>query len=182
MVLLRACRHRWLKPTYPLSYIFLYENPGMKGVKPTKVVTSLLSAVSAQVLCTLFSVQCSLFSVHHTTIDTLQCHFIRRYIRRMHVCFGVTYLLHFGQNDRDLLRANVVTRGLNRYQNRAESWLVIRRESNYESVGLLLTYWAIQRSWFARVNALCNLSRKKSQEVAAHFRADFWVGVASRCV
>ena len=43
-------------------------------------------------------------------------------------------------------------------------------------------YWAIQRSWFSRVNALCNLSRKKSQEVAAHFRADFWVGVASRCV
>ena len=41
-------------------------------------------------------------------------------------------------------------------------------------------YWAIQWSWFARVNALCNLSRKKSREVAAHFRADFWVGVASR--
>ena len=34
-------------------------------------------------------------------------------------------------------------------------------------------YWAIQRSWFARVNALCNLSRKKLQEVAAHFWADF---------
>ena len=34
-------------------------------------------------------------------------------------------------------------------------------------------YWAIQRSWFARVNALCNLSRKKSREVAAHIRADF---------
>ena len=34
-------------------------------------------------------------------------------------------------------------------------------------------YWAIQQSWFARVNALCNLSRKKSREVAAHFRADF---------
>ena len=34
-------------------------------------------------------------------------------------------------------------------------------------------YWAIQRSWFARVNALCNLSCKKSREVAAHFRADF---------
>ena len=33
--------------------------------------------------------------------------------------------------------------------------------------------WAIQRSWFVRVNALCNLSRKKSREVAAHFRADF---------
>ena len=31
-------------------------------------------------------------------------------------------------------------------------------------------------------NALCNLSHKMSREVAAHFRADFWVGVASRCV
>ena len=37
----------------------------------------------------------------------------------------------------------------------------------------VLLYWAIQQSWFARVNALCNLSQKKSQEVAAHFRADF---------
>ena len=27
--------------------------------------------------------------------------------------------------------------------------------------------WAIQRSWFSRVNALCNLSRKKSRKVAA---------------
>ena len=27
--------------------------------------------------------------------------------------------------------------------------------------------WAVQRSWFARVNALCNLSRKMSREVAA---------------
>ena len=35
------------------------------------------------------------------------------------------------------------------------------------------TIRAIQRSWFARVNALCNFSRKKSREVAAHFRADF---------
>ena len=43
-------------------------------------------------------------------------------------------------------------------------------------------YWAIQWSWFARVNALCNLSRKKLREVTAHFRADFCVGVASHCV
>ena len=49
-------------------------------------------------------------------------------------------------------------------------------------VGEKRRYWAIQRSWFARVNALCNLSRKKSREVAAHFRADLRVGVASRCV
>ena len=38
---------------------------------------------------------------------------------------------------------------------------------------VVLGYWAIQRTWFARVNALCNLSAKKSREVAAHFRADF---------
>ena len=29
------------------------------------------------------------------------------------------------------------------------------------------SYWAVQWSWFARVNALCNLSHKMSQEVAA---------------
>ena len=34
-------------------------------------------------------------------------------------------------------------------------------------------YWAIQRSWIARVNALCNLSRKKSREVVALFWAYF---------
>ena len=33
--------------------------------------------------------------------------------------------------------------------------------------------WMIQRSWFARVNALCNLSHKKSREVAMHFQANF---------
>ena len=43
----------------------------------------------------------------------------------------------------------------------------------WECVGLVCVYmcahvsvcWAIQWSWFARVNALCNLSRKKSREV-----------------
>ena len=34
-------------------------------------------------------------------------------------------------------------------------------------------FGAIQRSWFGRVNALCNLSCKKSREVAAHFQVDF---------
>ena len=35
------------------------------------------------------------------------------------------------------------------------------------SLPRVLTYWAVQRRWFARVNALCNLSRKKTREVAA---------------
>ena len=36
-----------------------------------------------------------------------------------------------------------------------------------------LVYWAVQWSWFARVNALCNLSRKKSREVAASLPGRF---------
>ena len=39
-------------------------------------------------------------------------------------------------------------------------------------------YWAIQRNWFARVNALCNLSRKKSREVAASLPGRF---LSRRC-
>ena len=34
-------------------------------------------------------------------------------------------------------------------------------------------YWAVQWSWFARVNALCNLSRKMSREVAASLPGRF---------
>ena len=39
-------------------------------------------------------------------------------------------------------------------------------------------YWAIQRSWFARVNAPCNLLRKKSREVAASLPGRF---LSRRC-
>ena len=33
-------------------------------------------------------------------------------------------------------------------------------------VNMIHHYWVVQWSWFARVNALCNLSRKKSWEAA----------------
>ena len=39
-------------------------------------------------------------------------------------------------------------------------------------------YWAVQWSWFARVNALCNLSCKKSREVAASLPGRF---LSRRC-
>ena len=39
-------------------------------------------------------------------------------------------------------------------------------------------YWAVQWSWFAWVNALCNLSRKKSQEIAASLAGWF---LSRRC-
>ena len=34
-------------------------------------------------------------------------------------------------------------------------------------------YWVVQWSWFARMNALCNLSRKKSREVAVSLLGRF---------
>ena len=40
------------------------------------------------------------------------------------------------------------------------------------------TSWVVQWSWFAWVNALCNLSCKKSQEVAASFQGQF---LSSHC-
>ena len=39
-------------------------------------------------------------------------------------------------------------------------------------------YWAVQWSWFARVNALCNLSCKKSREVAEPLPGQF---LSRRC-
>ena len=38
--------------------------------------------------------------------------------------------------------------------------------------------WAVQWSWFSRVNALCNLSRKKSREVSASLPGRF---LSRRC-
>ena len=43
---------------------------------------------------------------------------------------------------------------------------------------VIIIYWAVQWSWFARVNALCNLSRKKSREAAASLPGRF---LSRRC-
>ena len=56
-------------------------------------------------------------------------------------------------------------------------WL--QRETTVKSWnGNSLRYWAVQWSWFARVNALCNLSCKKLQEVAASLLGRF---LSRRC-
>ena len=39
--------------------------------------------------------------------------------------------------------------------------------------GVNLAHWAVQWSWFARVNALCNLSREKSWEVTVSHLGQF---------
>ena len=55
------------------------------------------AAVSMQVLCTPY--------------NNAPCHFMHSHIRKVYACLAVTCHLHFWQNDRDLLRATVVTRG-----------------------------------------------------------------------
>ena len=48
------------------------------------------------------------------------CHFMQSHIRKVYACLAVTCHLHFWQNDRDLLRATVVTRGWNGYRNKSQ--------------------------------------------------------------
>ena len=49
---------------------------------------------------------------------SLQCHFIPSHIRKEHVFLAVPCPLHLWQNDRDLSRASLVTRGWNGYRNK----------------------------------------------------------------
>ena len=42
------------------------------------------------------------------------------HIRKVYACLAVTCHLHFWQNDRDFLRATVVTRGWNGYRNKSQ--------------------------------------------------------------
>ena len=50
-------------------------------------------------------------SVYTIQPCTMSRHFMQSHIRRVHACLAVTCHLHFGQNDRDLLRTTAVTRG-----------------------------------------------------------------------
>ena len=58
---------------------------------------------------------------------------MQSHIRKVYVCLAVTRHLHFWQNDRDLLRATVVTRGWNGYRNKSQ-----HRKSTLEKKILLL--------------------------------------------
>ena len=64
------------------------------------------AAISAQALCTPY--------------NHAPCHFMQSHIRKVYVCLAATCHLHFWQNDWDLLRATVVTRGWNGYWNKSQ--------------------------------------------------------------
>ena len=49
-----------------------------------------------------------------------EARFNKIHIRKVYACLSVTCHLHFWQNDRDFLRATVVTRGWNGYRNKSQ--------------------------------------------------------------
>ena len=49
-----------------------------------------------------------------------EARFSKIHIRKVYACLAVTCHLHFWQNDRDFLRATVVTRGWNGYRNKSQ--------------------------------------------------------------
>ena len=53
-------------------------------------------------------------------VTNAEARFSKIHIRKVYACLAVTCHLHFWQNDRDFLRATVVTRGWNGYRNKSQ--------------------------------------------------------------
>ena len=53
-------------------------------------------------------------------MTSAEARFNKSHIRKVYACLAVTFHLHFWQNDRDFLRATVVTRGWNGYRNKSQ--------------------------------------------------------------
>ena len=70
-----------------------------------------------------------------------EARFNKIHIRKVYACLAVTCHLHFWQNDRDFLRATVVTRGWNGYRNKNQH----RKSTLYNVIDDRL-YSAILRS------------------------------------
>ena len=94
------------------------------------------AAVSAQVLCT---------SYNHAP-----CHFMQSHICKVHVCLAVTCHLHFWQNDRDLLRATVVTQGWKGYRNKSAQKVDPSRTKTHKLL-ILSTCCCVEVSRFSQV-------------------------------
>ena len=62
-----------------------------------------------------------------------EARFNKIHIRKVYACLAVTCHLHFWQNDRDFLRATVVTRGWNGYRNKCTESRPWRRKFSRRS-------------------------------------------------
>ena len=59
-------------------------------------------------------------SAYTIQLCTLSRHLMQSHIRTVHACLAVSWHLHLGQSDRDLLCATAVTRGWNGYRNKSQ--------------------------------------------------------------
>ena len=98
-----ACGSAWVT-----SFIARFFNIHRSGVHTALawLVPHETAAVSAQLMCTPY--------------NHAPCHFMQSHIHKVYACLDVTCHLHFWQNDRDILRATVVTRGWNGYRNKSQ--------------------------------------------------------------
>ena len=98
-----GCGSAWVT-----SFIARFFNIHLSGVLTALawLVPHKTAAVSAQVLCTPY--------------NHAPCHFMQSHMRKVYACLAVTCHLHFWQNNRDLLRATMVTRGWNGYRNKSQ--------------------------------------------------------------
>ena len=103
-----ACGSAWVTSFIARFFLFLFLNIHRSGVLTALawLVPHETAAVAAQVLCTPYK---------HAL-----CHFMQSHILKVYACLAVTCHLHFWQNDRDLLRATVVTRGWNGYRSKSQ--------------------------------------------------------------
>ena len=116
--------------------------------------------------------------------NQLQSHFIWSHIRRMYVCLPVSYHLHFGQNDWDLLCATAVRQGWNGYQISQHRKLTLENKIILPGIKPL-TFWSwalcstpepslTQPSWWLDFNILsCTGPTEDDQtplQVDAHFK------------
>ena len=99
-----ACGSTWVTRFIGWIYIYIHRSGVLTAL--AWLVPHETAAVSAQVLCTPY--------------NHAPCHFMQSHIRKVYACLAVTCHLRFWQNDRDLLRATVVTRGWNGYRNKSQ--------------------------------------------------------------
>ena len=101
-----VCGSTWVTSFVALFVLFLNIHRSAVLTALAWLVPHETAAVLAQVLCTPY--------------NHAPCHFKQSHIRKVYVCLAVTCHLHFWQNDRDLLRATVVTWGWNGYRNKSQ--------------------------------------------------------------
>ena len=103
-----------------------------------------------------------------------EARFNKIHIRKVYACLAVTCHLHFWQNDRDFLRATVVTRGWNGYRNKSQ-----HRKSTLEKKILPPFQQGFEPATFQSRVRCSNHSYPRPQRVETGY--DAFISVLSVC-